>query len=50
MPAREAYAAAATEAGDRVDVIEVPGGHFEVIAPAGEVSPTMGEKVLSLMR
>jgi acetyl esterase/lipase len=32
-PARESYAAAATKAGDRVEIIEVPGGHFEVIAP-----------------
>jgi hypothetical protein len=50
MPAREAYAAAATVAGDRVEVIEVTGGNFEMIAPTSAAWPTMREKVLSLVR
>ena len=49
-PAREAYAAAATRAGDRVEIIEVPGGHFEVIAPTSAAWPTVRDKILSLMR
>jgi acetyl esterase/lipase len=49
-PAREAYAAAATKAGDRVEIVEVPGGHFEVIAPGSAAWPTVRDKILSLVR
>lgn len=49
-PAREAYAAAARKAGDRVEVVEVPGSHFEVIAPTSAAWPTVRDKVLSLTR
>jgi acetyl esterase/lipase len=48
--ARQAYASAAMKAGDRVDVIEVPGSHFEVIAPTSEAWPIVRDKVLSLVR
>lgn len=48
--ARASYAAAATKAGDRVEVIEVPGGHFEVTAPISTAWPTVRGKVLSLVR
>jgi acetyl esterase/lipase len=49
-PARESYAAAATKAGDRVEIIEVPGAHFEVIAPTSAAWPTVRNKVLSLVK
>ena len=49
-PARESYAAAATKAGDKVEIVEVPGGHFEVTAPISAAWPTVREKVLSLLR
>ena len=49
-PARESYAAAVRKAGDRIEVIEVPGGHFEVIAPTSAAWPTVRDKVLSLVR
>jgi acetyl esterase/lipase len=49
-PARESYAAAATKAGDKVEIVEVPGGHFEVIAPTSTAWPTVRDKVLSLLR
>lgn len=48
--ARQAYATAAIKAGDKVEVIEVPGGHFEVIAPTSEAWPTVRDMVLSLVR
>lgn len=48
--ARRAYAAAAIRAGDTVEVIEVPGGHFEVIAPSSVAWPTVRDKVLSVVR
>jgi acetyl esterase/lipase len=47
-PAREAYAAAATKAGDRVEIVEVPGSHFEVIAPTSEAWPIVREKIVTL--
>ena len=49
-PAREGYAAAATKAGDRVEIVEVPGGHFEVIAPTSAAWPIVRDKVLALIR
>ena len=48
--AREAYASAAIKTGDQVEVIEVPGGHFEVIAPTSAAWPTVRDTVLSLVR
>jgi acetyl esterase/lipase len=47
---RESYAAKATKAGDRVDVVEVPGGHFEVIAPTSAAWPTVRDKMLELVK
>ena len=49
-PARESYAAAATKAGDAVEIIEVPGGHFEMTAPTTAAWRTVREKVLSLVK
>lgn len=48
--ARAAYADAVKRAGDRVEVIEVPGGHFEVIAPVSEAWPVVRNKVLQLVK
>ena len=48
--AREAYAAAGKKAGDHVEVVEVPGGHFEVIAPTSAAWPTVRDKIISLVR
>jgi acetyl esterase/lipase len=52
MPAsaRESYKAAAKKAGDTVEVLVVPGGHFEVIAPTTTAWPTVRDKVLQLVR
>jgi pimeloyl-ACP methyl ester carboxylesterase len=53
MPARarEAYVAAATKAGDSVDLVVVPSAaHFEVIAPTSAAWPTVRDKILSLLR
>jgi pimeloyl-ACP methyl ester carboxylesterase len=49
-PEREAYAAKATKAGDRAEVIEVPGGHFEVIAPTSAAWPAVRDALLALVR
>ena len=48
--ARESYAAAGRKAGDVVEVVEVPGGHFEVIAPISTAWPIVRDKVLELLR
>lgn len=45
LAVREAFAAAATRAGDRATVERVDGGHFEVIAP----STMPGRRVVSLI-
>ena len=47
---RDAYKAAASKAGDAVEVIEVPGGHFEVIAPTSTAWPTVRDKMLALVK
>ena len=47
---RDAYKAAASKAGDLVEVIETPGGHFEVIAPTSTAWPTVRDKMLALMK
>lgn len=47
---REAYAAKATKAGDRVDVVEVPGGHFDVIAPTTVAWPIVRDTILELVK
>jgi acetyl esterase/lipase len=46
-PEREMYAAKATKAGDRAEVMEVPGGHFEVIAPTSAAWPTVRDTILA---
>ena len=48
--ARKSYAAAGVKAGDKVEVIEVPGGHFEVIAPTSAAWPTVRDKIVALVR
>jgi acetyl esterase/lipase len=48
--ARDAYAAAAKKAGDRIEVVEVPGGHFEVIAPTSAAWPTVRDRLLALVQ
>jgi len=52
MPAasREAYAAAARKAGDTVELIEVPGSHFEIIAPSSTAWPLVRDKAIQLLR
>ena len=47
---RNAYAAAAKKAGDAVEVLSVPGSHFEVIAPTTEAWMTVRDKVLKLVK
>ncbi|HXG57113.1 MAG TPA: alpha/beta hydrolase [Vicinamibacterales bacterium] len=49
-PSRDRYSTAATQAGDRVEVIEVPGGHFEVIAPSSAAWPTVLYTVRRLVK
>ena len=49
-PEREGYAARATKAGDRAEVVEVPGGHFEVIAPTSSAWPTVRDKILETLK
>ena len=49
-PMRESYAAAVMKAGDRIEIVEVPGGHFEVIAPTSAAWPTVRDKIISLVR
>lgn len=47
---RDAYAAAARKVGDVAEVLEVPGGHFEVIAPTSSAWPAVRDKVLALLK
>jgi len=47
---RDAYAAAARKAGDAVEVLSVPGGHFEAIAPTTAAWPIVRDKVLQLLK
>ena len=47
---RDAYKASAMKAGDPIEVIEVPGGHFEVIAPTSMAWPIVRDKMLALMK
>ncbi len=49
-PEREAYAAKATKAGDRAEIVEVPGGHFEVIAPTSAAWPKVRDTLLGLVK
>jgi acetyl esterase/lipase len=49
-PEREMYAAKATSAGDRAEIVEVPGGHFEVIAPTSAAWPTVRDTILETVR
>lgn len=48
--ARESYAAAVKKAGDSVEIVEVPGGHFEVIAPTAAAWPIVRQKILAIVR
>lgn len=50
VSARESYEAAAQKVGDPVEVIVVPGGHFEVIAPTSTAWPTVRDKVVLLLK
>ena len=47
--ARNAYVDVARSAGDSVEAIVVPGGHFEVIAPTSAAWPTVRDAVLKLL-
>ncbi len=47
---RDAYKASAMKAGDPIEVIEVPGGHFEVIAPTSTAWPIVRDKMLALVK
>lgn len=47
---RDMYAAKATKAGDRADIVEVPGGHFEVIAPTSAAWPKVRDTLLALVK
>ena len=49
-PMRESYAARVALKGDSVEVLEVPGSHFEVIAPTSAAWPTVRDKVLALLK
>jgi hypothetical protein len=49
-PMRESYAGIASTKGDTVEVVEVPGSHFEVIAPTSAAWPTVRDKILALVR
>jgi hypothetical protein len=47
---RDAYKASASKAGDPVEVIEVPGAHFEVIAPTSSAWPIVRATMLALVK
>jgi acetyl esterase/lipase len=46
---RDSFAAAARRAGDRADVITVPGGHFEVMAPGTPAARAAIDAVFELL-
>jgi acetyl esterase/lipase len=46
---REAFAAAATKAGDQATVVTVPGGHFEPMAPSTLSGQAVMEAILALL-
>lgn len=47
---RDAYVAAARQAGDQVELLMAPGaGHFEVIAPTSTVWPAIRGRIVSLL-
>ena len=48
--AREKYEAAAKRAGDTVEVVVVPGGHFEVIAPTSTAWPIVRNRIVQLLK
>lgn len=52
VPARfgHDYAALATAAGDRVEVLDLPGDHFALIDPASSAWSTLRAKVLELLK
>jgi len=45
--ARDAYTSAARAAGDQIQSLVVPGGHFEVIAPTSTAWPTVRREILT---
>jgi acetyl esterase/lipase len=47
--AREAYVAKARAAGDTIEVVVVPGAHFEVIAPTTKAFATVKDQILGLL-
>lgn len=49
-PEREMYVAAATKNGDRAEIVEVPGGHFEVTAPTSAAWPIVRDKLLEILK
>jgi pimeloyl-ACP methyl ester carboxylesterase len=46
---RDAYVAAAKQAGDDAEALAVPGGHFEVIAPTSAAWPTVRDRLRALL-
>lgn len=50
VAARDSYSAAVKKAGESVEIVEVPGGHFEVIAPTAAAWPTVRDKIVSAAR
>lgn len=47
---RDAYVAAALKAGDRAEVVTIPGaGHFEVVAPTSAAWPIVRDKILETL-
>lgn len=49
-PERESYAARVMKAGDRIELVDVPGGHFEVIAPVSAAWPSVRDKILDIVK
>ena len=49
-PMRESYAGIASTKGEAVEVIEVPGSHFEIIAPTSAAWPTVRDKIAALLK
>jgi hypothetical protein len=52
VPARfgHDYAALATAAGDRVEVLDLPGDHFALIDPGSSAWATLRAKILELLK
>jgi hypothetical protein len=52
VPARfgHDYAARAMAAGDRLEVLDLPGDHFALIDPASSAGATLRAKILDLLK